>query len=133
MGSLTIAATAVTALVVAAAAVPAAARDRDAPLATPIGAPVSCVPLRSIRETRVHGDKVIDFHMLGNRVYRNVLPQSCPSLGFEERFSYATSLSQLCSVDIITVLQTSELSRGASCGLGQFQPVELAKRERRQR
>lgn len=124
---------AATVLSLAASAAPAGARDRDPPLATPIGQPVSCVHLRQIRETRVHGDKVIDFHMLGNRVYRNTLPYSCPSLGFEERFSYATSLSQLCSVDIITVLQTTGpgLSRGASCGLGQFQPVELAKRARR--
>ena len=62
-----------------------------------------------------------------NRVYRNILPNSCPSLGFEQRFSYVTSLSELCSTDIITVLYTSPVMRGASCGLGQFQPVTLSK------
>jgi hypothetical protein len=62
----------------------------------------------------------------GKRWYRNTLPQSCPSLGFEERFGYATSLSELCSVDIITVLYATPVSRGASCGLGKFQPVELS-------
>ncbi len=113
----------------ATAAAPGVARDRNAvPLATPIGNPVDCVPLQSIRETRVHGDSVIDFHLSGGKVYRNTLPNSCPSLGFEERFLYKTSLSQLCSVDIITVLQSPGLSRGASCGLGKFQPVQLAKR-----
>jgi hypothetical protein len=69
--------------------------------------------------------------MLGrNKVYRNTLPYSCPQLGFEERFLYKTSLSQLCSTDIITVLTSGgpDLSRGASCGLGQFQPVELVKK-----
>lgn len=100
------------------------------PAATPIGKPVSCVGLRQIRNTRVHGDQVIDFHMNGGRVYRNTLPYSCPRLGFEERFLYKTSLSQLCSVDIITVLSSPDLSQGPSCGLGKFQPVELAKRVR---
>ena len=62
--------------------------------------------------------------MNGKVSYRNVLPQSCPELGFERAFSYETSLSQLCSTDIITVFRNgSALHRGASCGLGQFQPV----------
>ena len=70
-------------------------------------------------------DSTIDFYMRGSKIYRNTLPNSCPQLGFEEAFSYATSLSQLCSVDIITVLTARRrpACRGASCGLGQFQPV----------
>ncbi len=104
----------------------ASARDRNTvPEATPVGEAISCVNLRSIQSTRVHGDSTIDFHMGGGKVYRNTLPNSCPSLGFEERFLYKTSLSQLCSVDIITVLQSPGLSQGASCGLGKFQPVKL--------
>jgi ethanolamine utilization protein EutP (predicted NTPase) len=63
--------------------------------------------------------------MLGGKIYRNTLPHSCPGLGFEEKFMYKTSLSQLCSVDIITVLHNAGgLNRGASCGLGKFQPME---------
>jgi len=89
----------------------------------PDGPAVTCIPLRSIRSTRVRDDRTIDFYMGGNKVYRNTLPYSCPGLGFEERFGYATSLSQLCSVDIITVLRTSPVPQGASCGLGKFQPV----------
>lgn len=111
-------------------AAPASARD-TIPEATPAGKPVSCVQLRAIRETRVRSDQVIDFVMQNGKVYRNTLPTSCPQLGFEQRFSYATSLSQLCSVDIITVLYATPLSRGASCGLGQFQPVTLAKSTKR--
>ncbi|WP_039996589.1 hypothetical protein [Sphingomonas sanxanigenens] len=106
------------------------AADRNTPPpAKETGAAVSCIPLRSIRETRVHGDQVIDFHMNGKKVYRNTLPYSCPQLGFEERFSYSTSLSQLCSQDIITVLRTAPVSPGASCGLGRFQPVEIIKQD----
>ncbi|MFA5969773.1 MAG: hypothetical protein WC816_11105 [Sphingomonas sp.] len=104
-----------------------AVSDKNAiPDATPVGKPVSCIPLTSIDTTRVHGDWVIDFHMRDRKVFRNTLPAACPGLGFEERFGYQTSLSQLCSTDIITVLYTSPLQRGASCGLGEFQQVTLA-------
>lgn len=114
------------ALALIAAAAPAADR-RAPPAATPTGKPVSCISLSAIRETRVRDDRTIDFVMRGRGIYRNVLPYACPSLGFEERFGYATSLSQLCSTDIITVLRTPPITAGASCGLGQFQPVTLAK------
>ncbi|KXU30775.1 hypothetical protein A0J57_02895 [Sphingobium sp. 22B] len=91
----------------------------------PAGKPVDCVQLNAIRSTEVRDDRTIDFIMNGNKVYRNILPMSCPSLGFERRFLYKTSLSQLCSVDIITVLyQTGGLQRGPSCGLGKFQPMQ---------
>jgi hypothetical protein len=99
------------------------------PDAVDVGAPVSCIPLQSIRESRVRSDKVIDFRTSGSKWYRNTLPHSCPSLGFEERFLYKTSLSQLCSVDVITVIHSygGGLDRGASCGLGKFQPVQISK------
>jgi hypothetical protein len=120
----------VLALAAALAATPAgAARDKDAwKAAKPAGEPTNCVQLTRIRETRVRDDRTIDFYMLGGQVLRNTLPQSCPGLGFEERFSYSTSLSQLCAVDIITVLRTGPIGRGASCGLGKFQPVTGAPR-----
>ena len=92
------------------------------------GKPVDCVQINSIRQTDVRDDRTIDFILNGNKVYRNTLPNSCPSLGFERRFMYKTSLSQLCSVDIITVLYNSpDLMRGASCGLGKFQPMQKIK------
>ena len=112
----------------------AVARDHadKVPVATPAGPPVSCVPLAAIRETRVRDDRTIDFFMRGGRspVYRVTLPEGCPDLGFEQRFAYETSLSQLCSTDIITVLHTAPIQRGASCGLAPFQPVTLPARGR---
>ena len=110
------------------AAVPGAPRDRNAvPVATPAGEPRSCIPIRSIRESLVRNDQVIDFRVGGSRYYRVTLPQGCPSLGFEKRFAYQTSLSQLCAQDIITVLHTAPVMRGASCGLAPFQPVTIDK------
>lgn len=91
-----------------------------------VGEPVNCVSLSRIRSTDVIDDSNIDFKMAGGKTYRNSLPYSCPGLKFEDRFSYKTSISQLCSVDIIRVLNNygGHLSEGAGCGLGKFQPVE---------
>lgn len=92
----------------------------------PAGEPVNCVTLSQIRSSSVIDDRTIDFKMAGGKVYRNTLPHSCPSLGFEERFSHRTSLNQLCNVDTIRVLQSfgSGLHEGAGCGLGKFQPMQ---------
>ena len=115
-------------LVAAAAPAPRPAEDRNrVPAATTAGKSMSCIPLSQIRQSLVRDDRTIDFVMTGRRVYRTTLPNACPSLGFEQRFTYGTSLSQLCSTDIITVLYAAPIGRGASCGLGQFQPVTLAK------
>jgi hypothetical protein len=100
--------------------------QKEAPQVRPVGKPISCVPLASIRSTKVVDNSTIDFTMAGGKMYRNSLPQSCPGLKFEDRFSYRTSIGQLCSVDIVRVLHDygGRLTEGAGCGLGKFQPVE---------
>jgi hypothetical protein len=96
----------------------------------PAGPAVDCLQIRSISESRVIDDSTIDFHMgAGSTVYRNRLPYACPQLGFERKFGFSTSLSQLCSTDTIFVIQGGGgINRGATCGLGQFQPVTGAPR-----
>lgn len=114
-----------------AASGPALAKDKPDTLVPKEGAaPVDCIQLQQIRNSNVRSDSVIDFQMSNGRVYRNTLPNSCPQLGFERRFAYKTSLSQLCSVDIITVLTNigPGISRGASCGLGKFQEMTDTKK-----
>jgi hypothetical protein len=117
------------ALLIPLIATAALARD-TVPVATPTGTARSCIPLRSFRETRVRDDRTIDFMTGNDTAYRNVLPHGCPGLGAERRFAYETAISQLCSSDIITVLYQTGPARGASCGLGPFDPVTLAKRRR---
>ena len=92
----------------------------------PVGEPKSCVSISQIRSTKVVDNNNIDFRMVGGKTYRNELPQSCPGLKFEDRFSYRTSINQLCSVDIVRVLHTQggQLTEGAGCGLGTFQQIE---------
>ncbi len=96
------------------------------PEAMAAGEPVPCVDIVRIRESRVRDDRTIDFVLTDGAILRNTLPNRCPGLGFERAFSYATSLSRLCNVDVITVVnQGGGIRRGASCGLGMFQPVTL--------
>lgn len=111
----------------------AQARQKPVPEAKAIGSPRDCIQLSQIRESRVRSDRIIDFRLTGGKWVRNTLPYSCPSLGFEQRFSYRTSLGQLCSVDTIAVLQSfgGSFQDGARCGLGKFQPVELIKPARK--
>lgn len=98
-----------------------------APAAKVVGEAVDCVSIAGLRST-VRDDRTIDFEA-GSRTYRNTLPYSCSSLGFEKAFTYETSLSQLCSTDIIYVLQSvgGRLERGPGCGLGKFVPIEYVK------
>ena len=92
----------------------------------PAGEPVSCVQISRIRQSHVLSDEVIDFELAGGGRLRNTLSSSCPSLGFEERFTYRTTIGQLCSGDIITVLRQPDLTPGPSCALSRFQPLERA-------
>lgn len=105
-------------------------RPAVAPKAEVVGTAESCVQLSQIRETRIRDDWTIDFIGNGDRVWRNTLTSRCPGLKSENAFTYETSLSQLCNVDIVYVLQNfgGRLQRGPGCGLGQFVPVKLEKK-----
>lgn len=108
------------------AGTPALAAREPTPMVAD-GEPRTCVQLNQIRSTRVQDDRTIDFEMRNGPVLRNMLPNSCPGLGFERAFGYKTSINRLCNVDIITVIHQGGGSvRGASCGLGMFQPVKPA-------
>lgn len=84
---------------------------------------VDYVQLHSIHNTRVRDDRTIDFYMNNDKIFRNTLPYACPNLDFEKHFNYTTSLSQLCSIDIITVLRTPPTPQKANYKLGKFQPI----------
>lgn len=118
---------ALAALVVATVA--GASPQQHTDIGTPTGAaPRSCINTQQIREQRVIDDRTILFRV-GKAWYRNDIPSSCIALGSERAFSYRTSQgSQLCAVDIITVINPSLGMSYGSCGLGKFTPVELAKK-----
>lgn len=122
------------ALVLAAACAPVE-RDQNAdpaagaPAVRVLGEGQTCINRTQIRQSLVRTDRVIDFEMRGGKVYRNILPQSCPGLRLERAFTYNTTIDQLCRPEIIYVLQNfgGVPQRGAGCGLGDFVPVEYVK------
>lgn len=110
---------------------PAPYRADRVPAARVTGPAEACIPLGRFSETLVRDARTIDFLTAGGRRgWRNTLPAACPGLTTERAFSFNTSLSQLCGLDIIRVLQRMgpNLAPGAACGLGPFTPIELAGR-----
>lgn len=83
----------------------------------------SCIDVSQIREARVVDERTIDFYVRGREAMRNTLPRACEHLVAERRFTYATSLTKLCSDDAVTVISNQTAGgRTASCRLGSFVP-----------
>jgi hypothetical protein len=84
-----------------------------------------CVSLTRIASVRVLDSRSIEFKMHGGDVYINILPNTCPGLRPNKPFMYRTSLSVLCDLDLITLLDTGGFGiiPMGSCGLGRFRPV----------
>ena len=101
-----------------------AADDGGEPEIQPEGA-VGCISLSRLDRTKVVDDSTILFYMLGPDVYVNKLRHKCPGLARTDAISYRTSLSRLCTVDIITGLRQSGggFFPAARCGLGMFVPI----------
>ncbi|HLT91080.1 MAG TPA: hypothetical protein VKZ85_09070 [Woeseiaceae bacterium] len=86
---------------------------------------VHCVRIQNIRDIDIVNDRTLVFRMRNGDVYRNDLPRRCPGLDRRDPLMYRTSVGQLCSVDIITVLEDwgFGFAPGVSCGLGMFEPI----------
>ena len=119
-----------TALVMAQEAAAPPIEDR-APRPSVTTAAPDCIPVTAIRSNRVVDDRTIDFTLKSGRILRNALPYACPQLAFEGQFAYARRGGRLCSTDIVTVLVSPGMSRGASCGLGPFREITPATSEGR--
>ena len=104
----------------------AAAGSFAAENSAPTGSSERCIQIKDIRRTEVVDDSNILFYLRNKQVYNNRLPHRCGGLAQADAFKYETSQSELCNVDIISVLNSStgELLPGASCGLGLFEPVD---------
>jgi len=94
-----------------------------------------CVALSRLRSTRVLDGEHILFRLNGNRYFLNTLPRRCPRLGYVRSFGYVTSISKLCDLDSITVIDDiTQIHRraggrvaflsGPRCSLGKFERVE---------
>ncbi len=101
-----------------------------APAVTVLGEGQQCIIRNRVRQSVVRSDRVIDFEMQSGKVYRSTMPQRCPGLSFERAITYETSISQLCTSQIVYTLQNyaGVLQRGAGCTLGEFVPVEYVRK-----
>ncbi len=97
---------------------------------TPASNTRDCLTTHTLRSTAVLDDQTILFQLRDGSVWKNTLDFSCPSLGFNEAFSYESHGSQLCDLDIIKVFEPFGNS-GASCGLGKFERQKGTMRELR--
>jgi hypothetical protein len=84
-----------------------------------------CVRVQSIEKIDIVDANTLVFRMRGDEVYRNELPHECPGLRQNDTLMYRSSVGQLCSVDIVTILDDwgFGFAPGASCGLGMFHPI----------
>lgn len=86
-----------------------------------VGEVDQCIPLNRIKQTTAVDNQTIVVELRGRDGWRKMETASrCPGLKFENSFSYATSLTQLCKGDIITVLG----GVGSRCGLSQITVIE---------
>ncbi|WP_432201215.1 hypothetical protein ACRAQ7_03080 [Erythrobacter sp. W53] len=103
----------------------------DAPAATAVGETENCVTISRIKRSDIHDERTIDFKLSGGKIYRNIMPQACPSLNKHDAISYDIRGNRLCSPEFIYVLENDAgvLRRGAACTLGQFVPIKYIDRE----
>lgn len=87
-----------------------------------------CISLTQLERTDIIDDRNILFYMRGDKIYLNQLPHRCSGLRMADGFSYRRTVNRLCTVDVITTLQSGGpgglgLRRGISCGLGNFRSI----------
>lgn len=119
--------TACLALAMTALAGPALAEQEDHEALrgyTRTGETETCLIAHRIRDVRILNDHQILFRMYGGGAYLQE-PASCPTLRRDQALQYRVSGSQLCSMDIITLLDTgSSLMFDGTCGFSEFQELE---------
>ena len=83
----------------------------------------SCVSQRLLRGNKTYGEGVIVFEGTTNSiVYVNRPPSACPELKWSRALRTRTTTSQLCSNDIVTVIDPNGGITYGSCALGDFVP-----------
>lgn len=85
----------------------------------------SCLPLRSIDQIRPLDERHFLVKVGVNDYYLNEVSGRCNSAHRPNyRLQYTTSLSQLCRLEIISVIDNSTGFTAGSCSLGDFERLE---------
>jgi hypothetical protein len=110
----------------AGAAQAGAPRDPEAELARAIagrtaGTPVDCIRLSDIRSSRII-DRTAILYDTGRTLYVNRPTSGASSLDRDDILVTDTRSSQLCSIDIVRLLDSGSRMPNGSVGLGKFVP-----------
>lgn len=82
----------------------------------------SCLNLTSIREIDAIDERLLLVRVGGDEYYMNAFSTRCTGAGQSwNHIQYETGLAQLCSNQIIKVVDTANGSVQGSCGLNQFE------------
>lgn len=105
----------------------AADRDPEAQIARATagriaGTPVDCIYLRDIRSSRIIPGTAIIYEVNGGTIHVNRPPAGAVGLRSGDTLVTDTHSSQLCSVDIVRLYDTSARMQTGSIGLGSFVP-----------
>ena len=87
------------------------------------GKPVSCLPMHQIRSSRII-DRTAIVYEVGNTLYVNRPRQGATSLDRDDILVTKTSLNQLCSVDIVRLMDPVSSIESGFVSLGQFVPYK---------
>jgi hypothetical protein len=117
------------ALLATGAAQAATDRSPEARLAKAIegrveGAPVDCLNQRDIRSTQIIDGIGIIYETSGRRLYVNRPTSGASSLRWGQVLVTDTHSSQLCSIDIVRLYDTSSRIQSGFLGLGKFVPYD---------
>jgi len=94
------------------------------------GAPIDCITLRDIRSSRIIDRTAIVYEMSGGRVYVNHPESGASSLDSNDILVTDTHSPQLCSIDIVRLVDNGSHFPSGSIGLGKFVPWTKTDRAR---
>lgn len=86
------------------------------------GAPLKCLPSYAARDQLVIGPDTIAYRDGSSRVYVNHLSEGCSPLDSHVTLVTHSITSELCTGDIVTVIEPPSSFVTASCSLGDFIP-----------
>lgn len=94
------------------------------------GAPVKCIRLRDIRSTRVIDRTAIIYDTLGPTIYVNRLTAGAAFLHDDSILVTDTHSSELCSIDIVKLMDPGSKMLTGSVGLGEFVPYTKPRKDK---
>lgn len=93
------------------------------------GEPVDCIRLQDIRSSRIIDGTAILYETNGGTIYVNRPDSGARFLDKWDVLVTKTSLSQLCSIDIVRLVDPSARMETGSVGLGKFVPYTKVKKK----